>query len=157
MNPSVLDVVLYLFENFLEDSDENPPRAALEGALRSGGFPEPTVTQALDWLETLETCQDSPPPGAVGPGTQRIFAGPELARVTSRARGFLLHLQHIGVLDATQREIVIERLLALDEEEVDVDEVQWVTLLTLFRQPGQEAAFARMEDFLYADLDTAEH
>jgi len=157
MNPSVLDIVLYLFENVLEDASEQPPRAAMESMLRSGGFPEPTVTQALDWLETLEARRDGSLPGRARPGTLRIFAGPELVRIDPRARGFLLHLEHIGVLDAAQRELVVERLLALDEEEVGVDEVQWVTLLTLFRQPGQEEAFARMEDFLYTDIEAAEH
>lgn len=157
MNPSVLDVVLYLFENYLEDCDEPPPRAALEGMLHSGGFPESTVTQALDWLETLEARQDDPPPGTRHTGTHRVFTGPELDRLSPRARGFLLHLEHVGVLDPAQRELVIERLLALDEEEVDVEEVQWVVLLTLYRQPGQEAAFARMEDLLYADPDAAAH
>ncbi len=157
MNPSVLDVVLYLFETYLEDCEEPPPRAVLEGALRSGGFPETTVAQALDWLETLEERQDHLAPGAIQANTQRIFAGPELTRLSAQARGFLLHLEHIGVLDPAQRELVIERLFALDEDEVGIEEVQWVVLLTLFRQPGQEAAFARMEDLLYADLGSAAH
>lgn len=157
MNPSVLDVLLYLFENYLEDADEPPPRAALEQMLHSGGFPEPRVHQALDWLDMLAERQESPAPGATRHGLLRVFAANELARFSAEARGFLLHLEQIGILEPSQREVVIEHLLALDDESVGIDEVKWVVLITLFRQPGQEAAFARMEDLLYADLAAAAH
>lgn len=157
MNPTVLDVLLYLFEHYLEDAEEPPPRAALERMLYSGGFPEPRVRQALDWLDTLAERQESPAPGATRPGVVRVYADAELDRIGAAARGFLLHLEQIGVLEPAQREMVVEHLLALDDEVVGVEEVKWVVLITLFRQPGQEAAFARMEDLLYADLAATAH
>ncbi len=48
-----------------------------------------------------------------------------------------------------QRELVIDRLLALDAKEIDVEQVKWVVLMVLFSQPGQEKAFARMEDLVF--------
>lgn len=157
MNPTVLDVLLYLFDHCLEDAEEQPPRHTLERMLRSSGFPEASVTQALDWLEALAARQETPAPGATRAGTQRVFSGAELERLSVEARGFLMQLEHSGILDPAQREVVIEHLLALDTHVAGVDEVKWVTLLALFRQPGQEAAFARMEDLLYADLAAASH
>lgn len=157
INPSVLDTVLYLFENYLEDCEEPPQRATLENVLHSSGFPEPTVRRALDWLEILDAPGEELTTGHFSAGANRVFSAQECMQLTPEARGFLLYLEQIGVLDAAQRELVIERLLALDSDEVDTEEVQWVVLLSLFRRPGQEAAFAQMEDLLYAEMAEFAH
>jgi Smg protein len=49
------------------------------------------------------------------------------------------------VLSPEQREIVIERLLALEAADLEPDHLRWVVLMVLSSQPGQEQAFARME------------
>ncbi|MGH8427196.1 MAG: DUF494 family protein [Gammaproteobacteria bacterium] len=157
MNPSVLDVLLYLFEHYLDDADEPPPRATLERMLHSGGFPASRVSRALDWLEALAAREETPTPGAARAGVLRVFADAECERLDTEARGFLLHLEQCGILEPAQREIVIEHLLTLDDEPAGIEEVKWVVLITLFHQPGQEAAFARMEDLLYADLAATAH
>lgn len=154
MNPTVLDVLLYLFEQHLETNEEPPERPVLEGLLQATGFPKFTVRQALDWLEALASQQEQLSP--MSPQTQslRVFSASECQRLEPDARGLILHLEQTGVIDSARREIVIERLMALDEVS-GTEEVKWVVLLTLFRQPGQEAAFARMEDMLYADRELA--
>ena len=43
----------------------------------------------------------------------------------------------------------IDRLLALDTEELDLEQVKWVVLMVLSSQPGQELAYARMEDLVF--------
>ena len=60
-----------------------------------------------------------------------------------------MSLERGGILSPTQREIVIERLLALDNEELDLEQVKWVVLMVLSCQPGEEAACERMEDLVY--------
>jgi Smg protein len=44
---------------------------------------------------------------------------------------------------------VIDRLLALDTDELDLEQVKWVVLMVLSSQPGQELAYARMEDLVF--------
>jgi Smg protein len=75
----------------------------------------------------------------------------ELERLDAASRGYLLHLEQIGILKPAQREIVIDRLLALDDEEIDAEQTKWVVMMVLFSQPGQHEAFAQMEDLVYAD------
>ena len=48
------------------------------------------------------------------------------------------------MLTAEQREIVIERLLALDAEEPDSEQLKWVVLMVLSSQPGCELAVERL-------------
>jgi Smg protein len=52
---------------------------------------------------------------------------------------------------------VIDRLLALDTEEVDIEQIKWVVMMVLFSQPGQKEAYAQMEDLVFADDPTWLH
>jgi Smg protein len=47
------------------------------------------------------------------------------------------------------RELVIERCMAIETEELTTDDVKWVVLLVLLNQPGHENAFALMEELVY--------
>jgi Smg protein len=66
-----------------------------------------------------------------------------------------MSLEQGGILSPQQREIVIERLLALDADDLDLEQVKWVVLMVLSSQPGQEQACARMEDLVFDDAETA--
>ena len=67
------------------------------------------------------------------------------------ARGFLIFLEQQNVISAAQRELVIDRAMALDQDDIDVDDMKWVVLMVLFNQPGSEAAFAWMESQIFMD------
>ena len=84
-------------------------------------------------------------------GPVRVYHGPELDRLDVECRGFLLFLEQQGVLDADQRELVLDRAMALDQDELDLDDLKWVVLMVLFNQPGAEAAYAWMETQMFAD------
>jgi Smg protein len=70
-----------------------------------------------------------------------------LPRLPAAARGR-------GILSPLQREIVIDRLVALDGDDVDIDRLKWLVLMVLSSQPGQEKACARMEDLLFDETDS---
>lgn len=157
MRENVLDVLLYLFENYLDDDAETyADRDVLTVELEAAGFPRSEVGKAFDWLEGLSIDEDKVPT-LTGAGAIRIFNDQEMARLDVRCRGFLRHLENIGILDAAQREVVIDRILALEADTVDLDDVKWVILMVLFNQPGQEMAFARMEDLVFEDRGSALH
>jgi len=80
----------------------------------------------------------------------RIFSDGELSRLSTECRGFLFTLERLGVLSAQQREVVIERMLALDADELDTEQLKWVVLMVLSSQPDQQQAFARLEDLVVA-------
>jgi Smg protein len=146
----VLDVLMYLFESFVDSEDDpEPDRNELREELERAGFRDREIDRALDWLDGLNSADAV----AHGPGlmTVRIFDRFEQERLDSSCRGYLLHLEQIGILTPTQRELVIDRLLALDATDIDVEQVKWVVMMLLFSQPGQEQAYARMADLVFAD------
>ncbi|MFO1375423.1 MAG: DUF494 domain-containing protein [Steroidobacteraceae bacterium] len=157
MKESVLDILIHLFENFLGAEDEpEPNRDALKDELERAGYAEPEINRAIQWVEGLagDTARDVRNTAA---RPFRVFCGHEVARLTADVRGFLLHLENVGILSATQRELVIDRLLALEADDISIDQMKWVVLMVLFSQPGQEQAYARMEDLVFEERPDVLH
>jgi Smg protein len=154
MTHSVLDVLMYLFETFSEQgNDEATDHAVLRQELLRAGFGEPEVDRALDWLEDLHDDPDRPFPEAPGELSFRLYNPVELSRLDTECRGYLLYLEEAGILAPAAREIVVDRLMALGTAEIDVEQVKWVTLMVLYSQGGQKQAFSRMEDLVFEEHD----
>ncbi len=159
MKEGVLDILIYLFENYFDgdvDEGSEPDRETLKQELERAGFPTGEVERALCWLEELAA-----DPARAGPTPTsraiRIFDALEQARLDTDCRGFLVHLEQVGILSPTQRELVIDRLMALEGDDIDIEKLKWVVLMVLFSQPGQETAFSRMEDLVFEDRSGAVH
>ena len=157
MKDSVLDILIHLFENFLDaEDDSTPDREALKAELEQAGYPEAEIERALLWLESLATDPDR----VLAEGTARavrVFSGSEQVRLDTDVRGYLLHLENLGILSVRQREVVIDRLLALEADDIDIEQLKWVVLMVLFSQPGQENAYQRMEDLVFDERRDAMH
>ena len=156
---SVLDILIYVFDRYmLDEAPEVPARAHLERDLRAAGFAARNVERALDWLTAL-ACARGGDPAATGADRAglRVFSDSELTRLSTEARGMLLRLGTAGVLDAQQRELVIDRLLALDTDEPDTEQLKWVTLMVLSSQPGQEQAVERLGGLVWDAPRNAPH
>ena len=149
MKESILDVLLYLFEHYIgDDADTLRDRDPLHDGLIEAGFSPAEISKAFDWLDALADQRPAvAQPRVAGP--VRIFHGAELDKLDVECRGFLLFLEQQGILDADQRELVLDRAMALDQEELELDDLKWVVLMVLFNQPGAEAAYAWMETQMF--------
>lgn len=151
MKESILDVLLYLFEHyFTENADPVRDRESLQHGLIEAGFSPAEISKAFDWLDALAEQRPGPATPRVN-GPTRIYHGPELAKLDMECRGFVLFLEQHGILDTDQRELVLDRAMALDQDELDLDDLKWVVLMVLFNQPGAEAAYAWMETQMFTD------
>jgi Smg protein len=143
---SVLDILIYVFDRYmLVEAPAVPRREQLARDLERAGFAPAKVERALGWLTDL----------AFGPGREpaatcaqaqgmRVFSDGELMRLSTECRGLLLTLERARVLTPQQREIVIDRVLALDAEEPDTEQLKWVVLMVLSSQPECELAVERL-------------
>lgn len=151
MKENVLDVLMYLFENFLGEGTPLPTsQETLRSELSAAGFHRAEIDKAFQWLEGLAQ-QRQRLLGYTRPAHRslRIYTDHESKRLDVECRGFLLYLEQIGVLDPAHRELAIDRVMALESADIDLTQLKWVVLLVLFNQPGQEAAYAWMEDMVY--------
>lgn len=150
MKENVLDLLMYLFENYIYDEPEKEPdRDSLSESLEQAGFSNDEIDRAFRWLDDLAEQRQQADVDLQPAGSLRIFTPEELRRIDVDARGFLIDLENVGVLDATRRELVLDRLMALDSDEVGLEDLKWVVLMVLFNQPGQEANYAWMEDLMF--------
>ena len=158
MNENIVDVLIYLYENYME-GEATPPQdqRELRDELDQAGFPLEDIERAFQWLDELAEQQSAPGVRASTGPSYRCFSDQEIQRMDTDARGLVLFLEQNDILDQESREMVIERALALDAPEIGVEELKWVVLLVLMNRPGRETAFAHMEDLVFSDIPSYLH
>lgn len=158
MNENVVDILIYLYENYM-DNDQDPisDQEQIHDELIQAGFPEQEVNKAFQWMDelTLRQMPDSFPQGPQG--SIRIFTEEEQRRLDTDSRGLLLFLEQNSILNPAGRELVIDSAIALGAQTIGVEELKWVVLMVLINQPGQETAFAQMEELVYNDIPAYLH
>ena len=139
----MFDILMFLFENYPQ-VEYAPDRDTLAIKLNAAGFELGEIEQVLDWLGELD---------AMDSGLQlrqsglRSYADVEEARLDAESRGFLLFLEQSGLIDAAQREWIIDRVMAMDEDDI-TEQIRWVALVLLWSQhPGQN--FLLLEDMVF--------
>lgn len=158
MKENVLDLLMYLFENYIYDEPEaTHDRESLSDSLEEAGFSSNEIDRAFAWLDGLAEQRSLPELGAHESSAVRIFTEEECSRLDLEARGLILYLENTGVLDPDRREQVLDRLMALDDFEITMEDVKWVVLMVLFNQPGQEANYAWMEDLMFEEEGEYRH
>jgi Smg protein len=154
MKENIFDVLMYLFENYMENEiDILPDSDIVRTELLEAGFEQIEVSKAFDWLESLSLQRAI---NASASPAFRIFCSQEKARLDIDCRNLLMFLEHSGILNSANREIVIDRAMAL-EEEISVEKLKWIVLMVLLSQPDEEIAFSRMEDIVYGLIPTYLH
>ncbi|MDH3513501.1 MAG: DUF494 domain-containing protein [Gammaproteobacteria bacterium] len=155
MKENVFDVLMYLFENCMDEGTEfQPDQEALTDELTQAGFQHGEIRKAFSWLDGLSSLRDhgagrTPVPGAAA---IRHYTPKERERLDEDCRGYLHFMESGGVVDPVTREVIIDRLMALETDEITLDQVKWVMLLVLFNQPGQEYAYHMLEDIVFDEM-----
>ena len=85
----------------------------------------------------------------VGRGKMTVDEFRKVIEDKDRCSAGMLFLEQIQVLNLETREMVIERVLALDTAEFDLEDLKWVILMVLFNIPGCENAYQQMEELLF--------
>ncbi len=158
MKESVLDVLIYLFDHYVEEELEMAPdQQDLKMQLTEAGFTDSQVNKAIDWLECLAMQKDELNDKTKLTLSIRLFNDIENEKLDVECKGFLLFLEQSGVIDADDRELVIDRVMALETDFIELEQLKWVVLMVLFNRPGKEAAFTWMEDILMDDISAVIH
>jgi Smg protein len=155
MKETVFDVLLYLFENYMDENPEfHPDQKQLALELSEAGFRRGEIRKAFRWLDGLSAQRQRAASQALrgDPGAMRHYTLLEARKLDSPCRGFLLTMEQNGALEGRTRELVIERAMALDLDEISLEQLKWVVLMVLNHQPGQEHAHALLEDMVFDDL-----
>lgn len=149
----MMDILMYLFETYIHsDSELQVDQDELEDELLRAGFRQDDIYKALHWLEDLAALQDTDNQAAIttcSNTSMRVYTSREISRINMECRGFLLFLEQINVLTTEIREMVIDRVMGLETNEFELDDLKWIILMVLFNVPGNESAYTQMEELLY--------
>lgn len=150
---NVLDVLIYLFENYVDEGPSLvPDQEALAAELTQAGFARGEISKAFSWLEGLSlACDRGVEPLSSGRGGMRHYSRAERNKLDEKCRGFLQAMEFAGVLDGATRERVLERVMALEIEEIALEQLKWVMWMVLFHQPGRGHAHPILEDLVFEE------
>ncbi len=155
----MFDVLVFVYENYWR-GDTCPQWEHLGRKLSAMGFEADDITQAIAWLRALshatrharENTAPTQPSAAVlsaddtptieaawpqSPGAMRIWSAQEQARLGPECWGFLRFLESAGVLEASMREIVLERAMAASSEPLSLEDLK-IILLMVYWSFGEE-------------------
>ena len=157
MKEDVLDVLIYLFENYMfDDGEHEPDQETLTMELSQAGFEHGTIDRAFEWLENLASqCEQEAP--AARQGALRHYTAEESARLGAEAKGLLLNLEQCGVLDPASREMVITQFMALGADSTDIEHLKWVILMVLSNYSKGEGMSDLTESLVLDGLHTCAH
>jgi Smg protein len=157
MKENMLDVLFYLFENYSENQTSED-KTTLQNYLINAGFQSKEVTRAFDWLEKLaedaNTVDNTHSHQPI-----RVFSANELRWLNTDCRGHILFLEQAGILDATLREQIIDQVVALEDEDFNLDKLKWVILMIMLnrKENAEESEEdAARTDFLWLDSITTD-
>jgi len=130
----MFDILVYLVENYFHNG-QLPDAETIFKRLSAAGFEDDEISEALTWLSGFDQ------PDATEVNTTfvhsrgfRVYADEELSNLTAEARGFILFLEDSDIISAPQRELIIERVLALAEPAVDLEKIKLIVLMVLWNQ-----------------------
>lgn len=133
----MFEVLVYLFETYYA-TDPTPDQDTLTRRLSQAGFENDDISDALDWLSDLTGSSDT---RFVSPLLEesrgaRVFTRGETYKLSRDARGFLNFFESAGLLSPRLRELIIERSMALLDEQVPLERFKVIVLMVMWTQQG---------------------
>ena len=118
----MFELLIYMFENYLSSKsylDFNNISMELEAA----GFDNDDIEEAFDWFSQLKSMSDKIPKAinANENTNLRIFTEKEYKKISSEGLGFILFLEQAKVLNSVEREIIVDRAMALNQNIISID------------------------------------
>jgi Smg protein len=129
----MFEILMYLFESYF-DAGSYPEPDKLSRKLSAAGFEGDEISEALTWLSALQEQNPDRYPETLEHVGQRYFAGLELQYISDEARQFLLFAEQQHLISAIEREMIIDRSVALKQENLALDKLKLIMLMILWNR-----------------------
>ena len=147
MKETILDVLMFMFQSYVEDNDEvELDKESLHKNLSEAGFADHNIEKAFEWLEGLPGVDDSSLLNKPTKNSFRLYSDAEHRKIGEEGLSFLMFLERLGIFHGEIREHVIDRIMALDTQNVDLSQIRWVVLMILFNTPGNESSYTWLQN-----------
>jgi Smg protein len=129
----MFEILMYLFESYF-DAGSYPEPDKLSRKLSAAGFEGDEISEALTWLSALQEQNPDSYPESLEHAGQRHFAELELQLIGDEARQFLLFAERQQLISAIEREMIIDRSVALKHENLALDKLKLIMLMVLWNR-----------------------
>ena len=129
----MFEILMYLFESYF-DAGSYPEPDKLSRKLSAAGFEDEEISDVLTWLTALQQQNSDNYPDSLEHTGQRHFAELELLRIGYEARQFLLFAEQQHLISAVEREMIIDRCVALQHENLALDKLKLIMLMVLWNR-----------------------
>ena len=136
MTNNILDVLTFMFDILFESAEQDSAQEVDDDLLKShlsdAGFDAVRIEKALNWLENIAALQN----GRITAfdtthNSMRIYNEFEKNKLDAKARGFIMFMENMGQLSASQREIVIDQVMSLEDSKLTIDDLKWVVMMVI--------------------------
>lgn len=155
MKENVIDILMYILQNVSVEEDViQQDQETLKSILLDAGFAKLEIHEAFRWLDDLGTQISEQPAIELGTQAIRHFSETEKLLLDTDCQNYLLGLANAGILSSNSFELVIDRLIALDTSNIDLDQLEWIVLIVLSNQADEQAAFEQLETMRFHEPST---
>lgn len=129
----MFDILMFLFESYFY-AGSYPDSDKLSLKLSAAGFEDEDIHRALDWLSGLKQLTQADYPAAINLSGPRCYADLETKRISVEALRFLAFWEHSKMITPVEREMILDRAVALGRDNLPLDKVKLIALLVLWNQ-----------------------
>ena len=146
----MFDLLVYVFENYLSSSHNISDLSKMTTELEEAGFEYKEIEFAIDWFATLKVLSEKINDKKINQSAlkSRIYSKREYDKINNEGIGFLIFLEQATILSPSEREIILDRAMAVNQSEVNLDELKWIGMMTLWHF-GRESEYLFVEDALF--------
>ncbi len=145
----MLEVLIFMFQNYLGTQPQvnaaDIEEDFLAQELSQAGFDHIDIAGAFDWYKQLRCLISQPYHQYLSnPTSFRVYIDQELERIDAESFGFLRFVEQAGVIKPNERDLIIDRAMALKQNEITIEEVRWITMMVLWNDN-------RKKDYLFVE------
>lgn len=124
---------MYLFESYF-DAGSYPEPDKLSRKLTAAGFEGEDINEALLWLSGLQQSDVNSYPSELTHTGTRHFASIELDSISMEARQFLTFTHQQKMISTAEREMIIDRAVALQQPNLGLEKMKLIMLMVLWNR-----------------------
>ena len=126
----MFEILMFLFENYF-DAGSYPDSDKLSLKLTAAGFDDEDIHLALTWLSGLKRLTPADYPASLNHNGIRCYAELETKRISTEGLHFLTFWEQSGAITPVEREMIIDRAVALGRERLSLERVKLIALMVL--------------------------
>ena len=144
----MFEVLVFMFENYFAHHS-TPENSILEQELSAAGFEQKDILGAFDWFQEMKNrLSDNRSEYTLSSQSLRVFSPHELMRLDAESISFITFMHQANVINDMERDLIVDRAMALHEPEITIEETRWITMMALWNQ-GREKDYLFVEDALF--------